>query len=267
MKIAAVTITFNRPRLLGRMIRCFEMQTLPLEQRELVILDDAGQYPSQPSGEGWRVVSQTTRYPDIGPKRNAAVKLVSDDVDAIAVLDDDDFYLPNAMAACVHALEKKPWSQARQVLEWDEMKWKRVRTHHHTAPDSCAYHGAWAFRLDAFKKAGGYPSVGNEDNPLANNLTRLFGPSADTICPQFPDPWYVYSRDRKTGMTEPQNTYHVSELYIRLSRTHPKDYGKIAWSEIENTNKNIVPVDQIPVGWDRDYLAIPIPTRIQPRPW
>ena len=267
MKIAAVTITFNRPWLLGRMIRCFEKQTLPLEQRELVILDDAGQYPKQPCGEGWRVISQTNRYPDIGPKRNAAVQLISDDVDAIAVWDDDDFYLPTAMEACVNALEKSPWSQARQVLEWQDAGWKRVQTYHRRTPDSCAYHGAWSFRLDAFRQAGGYPENGNEDNPLARNLLRLFGPSADTICNKFPDPWYVYSRDRKTGMADQQSTYHVSELYLRLSRSNPKGYGAIAWSEVEKANKNIIRMGSIPVEWDRDYLAIPIPRRPFPRPW
>ena len=38
MKIAAVCCTFNRPKMLGRLIACFERQTY--ENRELVILDD-----------------------------------------------------------------------------------------------------------------------------------------------------------------------------------------------------------------------------------
>ena len=44
MKIAAVCITYLRPRQLGWMIECFLRQDYPPQRRQLVILDDAGQY-------------------------------------------------------------------------------------------------------------------------------------------------------------------------------------------------------------------------------
>jgi hypothetical protein len=60
MKLAAVTITYKRPQQLAALIGCFLAQDHP--DRELVILDDAGQYDNQ-EGDGWRLVSVPDRYP------------------------------------------------------------------------------------------------------------------------------------------------------------------------------------------------------------
>ncbi len=114
MKIAVVCVTYNRPRQLGQMIRCFERQDYA--QRELVILDDAGQYrPTE--GPGWRLVSLGANgSPALGEKRNAAARLVSSDAEALAVWDDDDLYMPWALRASVAALRRAPWSRPGLVL-------------------------------------------------------------------------------------------------------------------------------------------------------
>ena len=65
MKIAAVCVTYLRPVGLGRMLACFLQQDYP--DRELVILDDAGQYDDQ-EGDRWRLVSVSKRYPTLGEK-------------------------------------------------------------------------------------------------------------------------------------------------------------------------------------------------------
>ena len=114
MKIAAVCCTYLRPRQLGRLIQCFLRQDYPAGRRELVILDDAGQYNDQ-RGDGWRLVSVDRRFPSLGEKRNAAAAMVSDDVDALAPWDDDDQYLPWALSASVAALELAPWSRPSVV--------------------------------------------------------------------------------------------------------------------------------------------------------
>jgi hypothetical protein len=244
------------------------MQTLPLEQREMIVLDDAGQYPDQPCGPGWRVVSRNERYPSLGAKRNAAVDLISPDTEAIAIADDDDMYLPDWLAACANALENAEWTQARQILEWTpDLNWQRCASFHVSNPGSCAYHGAWAYRLRAFDRAGRYPEVGEEDNPLANKMTDLFGFSADTICPMFPDPWYAYSRGKMTGMLKSNNPYHVSDTYQQLVRQRERDFHSKAWENIGKGHDAIQPVAKIPVEWDRDYLAIPIPKTLKPRVW
>lgn len=186
MKIAAVCCTFLRPRSLGQLIRCFELQDYPPDRRELVVLDDAGQYePCR--GEGWRVVSTGKRFATLGAKRNAAAALVSPDVEALAVFDDDDLYLPWALRASAAALAEADWSRPGAVL--------------HREPDGSLaphatgglYHGGWAYRRAAFLRAGGYPEMNNgEDQALARRLERLGVCQADPLALGF-RPFYVYT--------------------------------------------------------------------------
>ena len=84
-------------------------------KRELVILDDAGQYENQRGrAGGWFPCRE--RFPTLGEKRNAAAALVGDDVEALAVWDDDDLYLPWALSASAAALAQAAWSRPSLVL-------------------------------------------------------------------------------------------------------------------------------------------------------
>ena len=183
MKIAVVCVTYNRPRQLGQMIRCFERQDYT--PRELVILDDAGQYEAT-EGFGWRLVSTSERFSTLGKKRNAAARLVARDTEALAVWDDDDLYMPWALRASVTALERADWSRPSLVL--------------HPRPDGLLrqhrtdglFHSGWAYRRDAFDRAGGYPAVNNgEDQGLAGRFDRLGAAEADPLTLGFP-PFLVY---------------------------------------------------------------------------
>jgi glycosyltransferase involved in cell wall biosynthesis len=247
MKIAAVCITWRRPKLLGRLIECFNRQTY--ENRELVILDDSGQYPSQPSGDRWRMVSVGQRFRTIGEKRNAAAALASGDVAAYAVWDDDDTYLPWALEASVHALQSNPWVQPRQTLEWDSGgTWHRQETFSRERPDHIAYHGCWSYLREAFINVGGYPAAVSEDWDLARRMRDRYGPAGDTICGQFPAPFYAYSR-------QTSGTWHMSERGANDSAY------KAALAEPFEV------VEKLEIGWDRDYTAIPIPPEVHRRPW
>jgi glycosyltransferase involved in cell wall biosynthesis len=93
MKLTAFCCTFLRPSLLGQLIECFLRQDYPAELRELVILDDAGQYDHQ-EGNGWRLVSIPRRFHSLGEKRNACVALASSESEGFLVAD-DDIYLPH----------------------------------------------------------------------------------------------------------------------------------------------------------------------------
>ncbi len=183
MKIAVVCVTFDRPRQLGQMVRCFERQDYA--DRELVILDDADQYPST-EGDRWRLVSVAERFPTLGEKRNAAASLVSADVEALAVWDDDDLYMPWALRASAAALQCADWSRPGLVL--------------HPQPDGSLrphrtgglFHSGWAYRRDAFERAGGYPAINNgEDRGLARRLQRLELVEADPLALGFA-PFLVY---------------------------------------------------------------------------
>jgi len=185
MKIAAVCCTYLRPKSLGYLIRCFERQDYPAKLRELVILDDAGQYDSQ-TGDGWRLISQTERYPTLGEKRNAAAALVADDVRAIAVWDDDDFYLRWALRASAAALATADWSRPSVVLHPGPRGSLRQ---HRTGG---LFHGGWAYRRDAFDHVGGYPAISNgEDQALAARFEQAGVDQADPIRLGY-RPFYVY---------------------------------------------------------------------------
>ncbi len=173
MKIAVVCVTYNRPRQLGQMIRCFERQDYA--DRELVILDDAGQYePAE--GPGWRLVSVAERFPTLGEKRNAVARLVSPEAEALAVWDDDDLYMPWALRASAVALRRADWSRPGLVL--------------HPLPDGSLgqyptgglFHSGWAYRREAFDRAGGYPHINNgEDQGLAGRLGQAGATVADPL--------------------------------------------------------------------------------------
>lgn len=169
MKIAAVCCTYLRPKQLGHLIRCFELQDYPAAKRELVILDDAGQYHNQ-QGHRWRLISTDRRLPTLGEKRNAATALVSDDVEAVAVWDDDDLYLPWALRASVAALKLAPWSRPSLVLHPQQ---DGSLGQHQTGG---LFHGGWAYARKVFQQVGGYPPINNgEDQGFARrmNLARI----------------------------------------------------------------------------------------------
>lgn len=186
MKIAAVCCTFLRPKQLGHLLRCFLKQDCPAEKRELVILDDAGQYDSQ-QGDGWRLISVPNRYPTLGEKRNAAAALVSEGMEALAVWDDDDLYLPWALRACVAALKVAPWSRPSLVLH--PQKDGLLRQHE----TGGLFHGGWAYARKVFQQVGGYPALNNgEDQAFARRLKRAGVKQTDPIALGL-KPFYVYA--------------------------------------------------------------------------
>ncbi|MFN9603735.1 MAG: glycosyltransferase, partial [Planctomycetota bacterium] len=148
MKLAALCCTYLRPAGLGQLIECFLRQDYPRELRELVILDDAGQYENQ-SGDGWRLVSIPNRFNSLGEKRNACAALASPDVEGFLIADDDDIYLPHWFRTQAEALRRADWSHPSLVL-----------LEHHDglreAETGGLYHGGWAFRKSAFQKVRGY---------------------------------------------------------------------------------------------------------------
>ncbi len=186
MKIAAVCCTFLRPRQLGYLIRCFERQDYPAELRELVVLDDTGQYDDR-QGDRWRLVSTARRFPTLGEKRNAAAAMIAGDTEAIAVWDDDDLYLPWALRASAEALKSAPWSRPSLVLHPQK---DGTLAQHETGG---LFHGGWAYRRDVFNRVGGYPAENNgEDLALAGRFLQAGVRDADPCKSGF-RPFYIYS--------------------------------------------------------------------------
>jgi hypothetical protein len=208
-------------------IESFLRQDYPAADRELVILDDVGQYENQ-QGDGWQLVSIPRRFHTLGEKRNACAALASPDVQGFLVTDDDDVYLPHWFRATARALQEAEWSRPGLVLLEDGDGLKEHDT-------EGLYHGGWAFRREAFYRVRGYDAYNaGEDVELAGRMEEA-GVSQCDPC-QFERPFYIY-RDNN-------DSYHLSHLldggYERLAATDP-----IAKAPVQ-------------VGWPRDYDQLPV---------
>lgn len=248
MKITACCCTFNRPQFLGRLIRCFELQDH--EDRELIILDDAGQYGDR-EGDRWRIVSVDQRFPSLGDKRNETIRLAGYDTDAVAIWDDDDIYLPWALSASVAALDGVAWAQPRQVLK--EIRpglLTRVETFNHLTPDQFGYQGGWSFRQWAIKDLGGYPPISNgEDIVLASKMREQWGQSADTLSDKHPVPFYIFN------FRGGRDTYHISGM----------GKGNTGWDRL--AKRAVEPAGELVIGWPRDYRELPVGDDVHRRRW
>ena len=177
-KFACLCCTFLRPSQLSNSVACFEALDYPLNRRELIILDDAGQYPQQPSGQGWQIISVKRRFATLGEKRNALSSFASSDVDAYAVWDDDDAYLPWTLQAHAWALSNGAECSAPSVILNEVHTEKRFAYHGAKG----LFHAAWCFTRESFRSVGGYPwkSSGEDQclgGALARRLTRTSDPT------------------------------------------------------------------------------------------
>jgi hypothetical protein len=247
LKLGIATITFGRPKTLGRLIAAFESQTY--QNREMVILDDGGQYPSCPRGDRWRVVSIDKRFSSLGEKRRACVNLLTN-CGGFASIDDDDMILPFAIEAIAYGLRYKMWVQASESYEWDGKEMTRIKTHPANPFDPHrSHHGAWAYRMNAYRAAGEYIAH-DEDSDLQRRMIANFGPSGDTICPEYPEPHLIYSRE--------PDTRHISNSY------HSGGGFEDAWKSFGEVKPEPT---ELKVAFDRDYFSIPRPGEASPRPW
>jgi hypothetical protein len=184
MKFAAICCTYKRPKLLAEAVECFLRQDYPSAKRELIILDDAGQYENQ-VGDGWRIVSSPVRFRTLGEKRNASAAFVSPDVDAYCVWDDDDIYLPWHMSAAAASLTDAEYTIPSMLFIDKNGRLERKA-------NQSLFHGAWSFRRAAFERVCGYPFIqSGQDQGLLKRFKAANLRRADPI--QFDArPSYVY---------------------------------------------------------------------------
>lgn len=226
MKLAALCCTYHRPQTLGQIVESFLRQDYPAELRELIILDDAGQYECQ-EGEKWRLISVPRRFHSLGEKRNACAALASSDLEGFLVCDDDDIYLPHWFAASAAALRKADWSRPSRVWKLDG---GRLREH----DTEGLYHGGWGIRRDAFYRVQGYRAMNNgEDQDLASRL-HAAGATEFDPCHDRP-PYYVFRDDNAS--------YHLSWM---------GDGGYEALADKQAAVKTT-----IEIGWPSEFDKLP----------
>jgi len=223
MKLAALCVTYDRPKFLGELIECFLRQDWPKESRELIILDDAGQYENQ-EGDGWRLISIPRRFHTLGEKRNACAALASPDVEGFLVADDDDIYLPHWFKASAEALKQADWSRPSFHLSEQNNQLK-------ASPTQGLYHASWAVRKEMFYRVSGYTAMNSgEDQNLGHKLIQ----AGATICDpcQWMKPFFVHRWN--TG------SYHMSSA----------DYQTLGQRKIRKAT--------LQIGWSKPWDQLPI---------
>jgi glycosyltransferase involved in cell wall biosynthesis len=245
VKIAAVCCTYFRPKQLGATIKCFEEQTY--ENRELIILDDGDQYDYQ-EGDRWKLFSMAERYPSLADKRNAIVKLASPDVDAYAVMDDDDYYFPWWLEAVAEALENSQWCVPSIALH--ERPDGVLNQHLTTKGFLSGYHPGWGYRKEAFQAVGGYPSgwSDGEDIEFFMRCLKTFGKPADSLSPKHPKPYLLYAP-----------RYNIPTVHMGGKKYGPGIYAENAKTTTEKAQLNI--------EYIKDYTDAEINPEVLPRPW
>lgn len=109
--VSCLCPTYRRPSMLENSIALFQQQDYPLDLRELIVLEDAGEIPNQ-VGEGWQLLSAPERFWCLGDKYNTMAGL--SDGDLLLVWEDDDVYLPEHISNYVGS-----WDAAgRPELAW-----------------------------------------------------------------------------------------------------------------------------------------------------
>ncbi len=234
-KLACLCCTYARPQLLAHALESYLRQDYPSDRVELIVLDDAGQYVNQvhESPKRWQIVSTKQRFRTLGEKRNAAAALVSDNVEAYVVWDDDDIYLPWTLKAHAAALARATWSLPSRVLVESPEDYRLA-----LKETAGLFHSAWAFSRELFASVDGYPFMqSGQDQALATRF-RSRNPgaasTADPIALGF-DPFLVY----RWATTR---SWHISALGRR------RGYQRLAQQRHRGP-----PIEQIQPCWPRDY--------------
>ncbi len=182
--ISVCCSTYNRPGLLADLIGCFECQTYPQNRCELVILDDAGQYPDV-RGENWRIVSIDQKFQSLGEKRNHCFSLIRPETDFITNADDDDLFFPHWLESLATHAEDYDLIHAPYLYEGHPTG----RIYKRSARDWLS-HSMALVRKEFFTKVGGYPPISQCED--CEFIHRVVSAGARVFClPKSVPPFYV----------------------------------------------------------------------------
>ncbi len=230
MKIAAICCTFNRPEALEEAIESFLRQDYPSELREMIVLDDAGQYRPDALDNipGVKLITTKHRFRTLGEKRNASAALVSPDTEVYCPWDDDDIYLPWHMSAAAKGLANAQYTIPTQV-------YVDKRTHFDKKKNGTLFHAAWSFRRDVFSEVGGYPFMQSGQDQgllkrfLAANVSRT-DPIQWDPRPSFVYRWYTAHNQHLSAMGN-------------------GGYERLGFSTVS-------PVESLVPKWEKDWVAL-----------
>lgn len=208
-KFALLCPTYCRPENLKNLVACFEALDYPLRLRQLIVLDDADQYPQGFSGPGWEIVSLKRRFRTLSQKRNTLAALADRDTDVFCAWDDDDSWTPWTLLAHAAALESAKVSHPGWIFtEPTGTVTGHTASGQHVVgtltPTMGMFQATQAIDANTFWAVNGYP-LGNSgvDQKLMSNLRKFGATHADPI-DAYP-PFFFYG-------WENTNAPHLSSL-------------------------------------------------------
>lgn len=255
--ISVYCITYNRPKLLARMIACFENQTH--KNKEMLILCDAGQYDQPQRGEQWEIISFNRKIQSLGEKNNVAISMLKHNL--IGRADDDDSYSVHWLESIVEAFDQNPNAgllQPRRAVDYFGGEWIQVITHSpgqdSRHADFC-YHGGYGYRRSwIVEKMRGYAAEYAGDDLELDRRRRDIGDPSIGIDPTRP-PYYRY--------------------WTRYYQAHPDELGDAPVSisqrggsrEAYMSTKSGPYVGKLPTYSGPPVWNMPIPEKCIPRKW
>jgi hypothetical protein len=160
------------PHLIETAIECFNRQTHPEKNRQLIIFDDLGTLSGlNPKRFGnVDIVSVKDRCESLPEKYNLMAELWRPGWDyAVCVWEVDDLYLPDYLTQHAKALEKHGWSHPSRV-------WSTYPGYPVTETATGRFHAALAMRRDAMDDIGWWPRTkrADFDQQLIGKLKKSF---------------------------------------------------------------------------------------------
>lgn len=220
--VSCLCPTYGRPTLLANALACYLAQDYPADRRELLILDDAGQYLPT-IAQGWEIISIARRFRSLPEKFNALAGLARGEL--LVVWEDDDIYLPWHISA--HACSQSTglgYSKPSRVHYYagDQLQIERA---------TGRFHGSIAFKRKWLDRVQGWPLTrqADFDQQMMSRLARS-GPTADPV--ERHPPSYVFR-------WESTNDYHGSE-----TMNSPDDeewYNRVTLNVDQNSKIHLQP--------------------------
>jgi len=240
MRICAVCSTYKRPSLLNEAVESFLRQTHP--DKEMVILDDAGQYAPEAADHlpGVKLITTKHRFRTLGEKRNASVALASPEASVFCVWDDDDIYLPWHMEAAAKTIETR--SGVNDGYTIPSIIYIDKRNHLERKMTGHLFHPAWAFTRNAFTTVDGYPAMqSGQDQGLRRRWVQRqiarFDPIKHDSRPSFVYRWGTTGNKHLSAMGEGgyERLAGMNPVAARIDKILPhwsKDWASLALDEL-----------------------------------
>lgn len=242
--VSCLCSTYRHPRLLRNAVSCFLAQDYPADRRELIVLDDYGQYDNRSYLGGYHVVSVRRRFGSLAEKRNACAALAlrpeTQPTDVLCGWDDDDIYLPWHISAHVKALAVDVHPLAYSHPSLILSLYGRVL---HREAGRGRFEGSFAFTRKTLEDSGGWPitRAAEHDQTFISRLSRAcYGKVADPC--KYRPPSYVY-RWETTG-TEHASGYAPRGLswyddYAREARFDDAFCDPVVLPQFDDETKRI----------------------------